>query len=142
MHRWRGVNIGQNVFIGVGALLESSYPWLISIGNQVNIGVRTIIIAHFHFPKDRVMNQKIVKPTIRIEDEAYIGPGVIILPNVKIGRGAVVSAGSVVTHNIPPLVLVRGNPAEPIARCGVPLLHLQPNLDEFYLKLRPIRKKN
>lgn len=142
LHQWRGVHIGNDVFIGTGSLLESSYPWLISIGHRVNIGVRTIIIGHFHFPKDRIMNKRDMKPTVRIEDDAYIGPGVIILPNVTIGKGAVVSAGSVVTRNIPPLVLARGNPAEPVARCGVPLQFLQPNIDEFYVKLRPIRKKD
>jgi acetyltransferase-like isoleucine patch superfamily enzyme len=141
LHRWRGVNIGEDVFIGTGALLETSYPWLISIGSRVNIGVRTIVIAHFHLPKDLVQNPKTVKPTVYIEDDVYIGPGVIVLPNVTIGKGAVVSAGSVVTRNIPSLTLVRGNPAEPIARCGIPLRFLQANVDEFYLKLRPFRKK-
>ena len=45
----------------------------------------------------------------------------IVLPNVTIGHGAVVSAGSVVFSSVPPQTLVRGNPAEPIARCGVSL---------------------
>lgn len=142
MNRWRGVHIGKDVFIGTDVLLETSYPWLISIGNRVNIGMRTTIIGHFHHPEDRVLNRKTVKPTVRIEDEVYIGPGVIILPNVTIGKGAVVSAGSVVTRNIPPLVLARGNPAEPVARCGISLNFLKADVKEFYLKLRPIGKKN
>ena len=51
----------------------------------------------------------------------YIGPGVIVLPNVTIGKGAVVSAGSVVTRSIPAHTLARGNPAMPVAHCGVSL---------------------
>ena len=141
LHRWRGVKIGNEVFIGTDSLLETSYPWLISIGSKVNIGVRAIIIAHFHHPKDWVLDRKTGKPTVRIEDEVYIGPGVIILPNVTIGKGAVVTAGSTVTRNIPPYTLVGGNPAIPIARCGAPLIWNKANLDDFYLKLRPIQKK-
>jgi acetyltransferase-like isoleucine patch superfamily enzyme len=61
------------------------------------------------------------RPTVRIEDDVYLGPGVIVLPNVMIGRGAVVSAGSVVTRSVPPRTLVQGNPAKPVARCGASL---------------------
>jgi acetyltransferase-like isoleucine patch superfamily enzyme/acyl carrier protein len=119
LHRMRGVSIGGNVSIGQGALIETAYPSLVSLGNNVSIGIRSVIIAHMRdsTTRSRLTNE----PTVRIEDDVYIGPGVIVLPNVTIGRGAVVSAGSVVSSSIPPHTLVRGNPAEPIARCGVSL---------------------
>jgi len=47
-----------------------------------------------------------------IEDYAFIGPRAIILPGVKIGRGAVVAAGAVVTKDIPPFSVVGGVPAQ------------------------------
>ena len=72
------------------------------------------------------------------EDEAFIGPGVIILPNVTIGRGAVVAAGSVVSHSVPPMTMVQGNPAKPIAKCGISLAEKH-SLREFYKQLRPIK---
>jgi len=59
--------------------------------------------------------------TVRIEDNVYIGPGAIILPNVTIGHGAVVGVGSVVNRSIPPRTPIQGNPARPIAHCGVSL---------------------
>jgi acetyltransferase-like isoleucine patch superfamily enzyme len=75
--------------------------------------------------------------SVRIEDDVFIGPGAIILPNVTIGHGAVVHAGSVVTRSVPPLTMVRGNPAEPVARCGVPLGRSTP-LRQFYRQLQPL----
>jgi acetyltransferase-like isoleucine patch superfamily enzyme len=63
---------------------------------------------------------------------------VIVLPNVTIGRGAVVSAGSVVTHSVPPQTLVQGNPAKPVAHCGVSLGGGVP-YEQFLRQLTPIK---
>jgi acetyltransferase-like isoleucine patch superfamily enzyme len=110
-HRWRGVKMGRNVWIGYDAIIETSYPFLVTIKDNATIGIRTLILAHF-----QGMNTGVV-----IEESAFLGPGVIILPNVVVGRGAVVAAGSVVTRSVPPMTLVQGNPAVPIARCGIAL---------------------
>jgi serine acetyltransferase len=129
LHRWRGVSIGKNVWIGYDSILETSHPRLIFIGNRVLISVRTTIIAHFHGSNG-----------VHIEDDVWIGPGAIILPNVRIGRGAVVSAGSVVTTSIPSMTMVQGNPARPIAKCGVPL-SIETPIKEFLFNLRPLQMK-
>jgi acetyltransferase-like isoleucine patch superfamily enzyme len=131
MHRLRGVTIGEGVFIGTDALIETSYPALVWIGDGVAIGIRSVIIGHFRGPLPP-------HPTVRIERDAFIGPGVIILPNVTIGKGAVVTAGSVVTKSIPPMTLAQGNPAKPVARCGVPL-GMETPYKEFSRHLRPLR---
>ena len=47
-----------------------------------------------------------------IEDEVWIGANSIVLPGVRVGRGAVIGANSVVSANVPPMVVARGNPAE------------------------------
>jgi acyl-CoA synthetase (AMP-forming)/AMP-acid ligase II/acetyltransferase-like isoleucine patch superfamily enzyme len=119
LHRRRGVSIGKNVSIGMSALIETAYPRLVSIGNNVTIGMRVIIIGHLRDLSDQAISTN--RHTVRIEDDVYLGPGVIVLPNVTIGRGSVVSAGSVVSRSIPPQTLAQGNPAKPIARCGVSL---------------------
>jgi len=140
LHRWRGVKMGTGVHISSDVLIETAYPHWVSVGNAVQIGVRTTIMAHIHALPPRTNkyeNEKYV--SVRIEDDVNIGAGVIVLPNVTIGRGAVVTAGSVVTSSVPPLTMVRGNPARPIARCGIPLTWDTP-LKEFLQKLRPIQK--
>jgi putative colanic acid biosynthesis acetyltransferase WcaF len=52
--------------------------------------------------------------SIRIGAHAFVGLRAIVLPGITIGRGAVVGAGSIVTHNVAPLVIVAGNPAAKI----------------------------
>jgi acyl-CoA synthetase (AMP-forming)/AMP-acid ligase II/acetyltransferase-like isoleucine patch superfamily enzyme/acyl carrier protein len=136
LHRMRGVSIGRNVSIGTGALIETAYPRLVFIGDNVSIGMRVMIIAHFRdaTTQARASHQH----TVRIEHDAYIGPGVIILANVTIGHGAVVSAGSVVSRSVPARTLVRGNPAIPIAHCGVSLGG-GVSYEQFLRNLRPIK---
>ena len=127
LHRWRGVKLGKDAWIGYDAIIETSYPFLVTIKDGATIGIRAIIIAHF---------QGLDKGVV-IEEGAFLGPGVIILPNVVVGRGAVVTAGSVVTRSVPPMTLVQGNPAVPIAKCGIPLdRHV--TLKEFSRRLKPL----
>lgn len=129
LHRWRGVKIGKAVWIGYDAIIETSSPHLVTIKDGATVGIRTLIIAHF-----RGLEKGVV-----IEEDAFLGPGVIILPNVVVGRGSVVTAGSVVSSSVPPMTMVQGNPAKPIARVGKP-----PNMDvsfqEFAASLRPLKQ--
>ncbi len=131
LHRARGVTIGKNSSIGYDSIVETAYPSLVFIGDDVNIGIRVTIIAHF---RGMVPTQKY---TVQIMNDAFIGPGVYILPNVTIGEGAVVAAGSVVNESVPPYTLVQGNPAKPKAKCGVPLSKAV-NYAEFVANLKPI----
>lgn len=109
LHRARGVKIGKAVWIGYDVVLDTARPELIEIEDGVAISMRALVIAHFKEQRG-----------VRIEREAFIGPGAIILPGVSIGRGAVVKAGSVVSQSVPPMTVVQGNPAVPVARCGIP----------------------
>lgn len=129
LHRARGVHIGKRVFIGEDVLLETAYPHLITIEDDAWIGVRVTVIAHM---RERLQG-------VRIEHAAFIGPGVIILPNVTIGHGAVVTAGSVVTRSVPPMTVVQGNPAVPVATCGV-LLTPTTSMKEFSRQLKPLAR--
>ena len=124
LHRARGVNIGENVWIGYDVVLETAYPELITIEDGASIGIRAMVIAHFRETRG-----------VKIEQEVFIGPGAIILPSVVVGRGAVVTAGSVVTRSVPPMTVVQGNPAVVIATCGVPL-RADVSIKEFARTLR------
>jgi acetyltransferase-like isoleucine patch superfamily enzyme len=111
------------------------------IGKRVAIGIRTTIIAHFEYKGiDRRTGEpfKSDEVSVRIGDDAFIGPAVVILPDVTIGEGAVVTAGSVVSRSVPPLTMVQGNPAKPVARSTIPL-GLHTPLHEYYRQLKPIR---
>jgi heptaprenylglycerol acetyltransferase len=139
LHRARGVKIGEDTFIGSDALIETSCPHLVSIGRGVAIGIRATLIAHFRdaISADAEVDRSSDAVSIRIDDDAFIGAGAIIMPNVTIGKGAVVTAGSVVTKSVPAMTMVHGNPAEPVARCGVPL-GLSTPIKQFYRQLRPL----
>jgi serine acetyltransferase len=111
LHRARGVQIGKGVFISQDVVLETEYPNLITIEDRAWLGIRVTIVAHM----------RELRQGVKIEHDAFVGPGVLVLPNVTIGHGAVVTAGSVVTRSVPPMSVVQGNPAVPVARCGIPL---------------------
>jgi carbonic anhydrase/acetyltransferase-like protein (isoleucine patch superfamily) len=127
LHRWRGVHIEGDVWIGYDAIIETAFPELVTIKNGATIGIRAMIIAHF-----RGLDHGVV-----IEENAFIGPGAIVLPNVVIGRGAVVAAGSVVSSSVPAGVMVQGNPAKPRARVGVPP-SMGTDFRKFVASLRPL----
>ena len=126
LHRARGVQIGKNVWIGYDVILETSRPHLIKLEENCELSMRVTVIAHFRGPTG-----------VTIERDAFIGPGAIILPNVVVGRGAVVTAGSVVTRSVPPMTVVQGNPAVPVAKCGIPL-GPETTLKEFSRRLTPL----
>ena len=126
LHRWRGVKIGKNVWIGYDAIIETSYPHLVTILDGAAIGMRATIIAHFREEEG-----------VTIQENAFIGPGAIILPGIVIGQGAVVTAGSVVTQSVPRMTLVQGNPAKAIATVGIPL-KMSVSVKQFSKRLRPL----
>jgi acetyltransferase-like isoleucine patch superfamily enzyme len=125
LHRARGVSIGTDVWIGYDVILDTSRPFLITLEDRCVLSMRVTVVAHFRESMG-----------VKIEEDAFIGPGAIILPNIVIGRGSVVTAGSVVTRSVPPMTVVQGNPAVPVAQCGMPL---GPDVTykEFSRRLRP-----
>lgn len=71
----------------------------------------------FDNPSNRINTNGNSKP-VYISDNVWIGAGSIILPGVKIGQGAVVAAGSIVTKNVEDMTVVGGNPAKVINMKG------------------------
>lgn len=86
------------------------------IGRQVNIGPNVTITTVKH---DETEHEKAVTAPIRICDNVIIYAGAIICPGVTIGKNAIVGAGSVVLHDVPPNSFVAGNPAKLIRMISV-----------------------
>jgi acetyltransferase-like isoleucine patch superfamily enzyme len=109
------LKIGHRSYVGYGVGISVCKE--VSIGNDVLIAGRVSIMGHDGHPVDPIKrrDQSPVVPeelaSIMIEDDVWIGEAAIILKGVKIGRGAVIAAGSVVTKNVPPCAVIAGNPA-------------------------------
>lgn len=88
-------------------------PFHTDYGNDVLIGptVQLLTINHQENPFEKSITRW--KP-IAIGDMVWIGGGVIVLPGVTIGDNAIISAGAVVTHDVPENTVVAGNPAKVI----------------------------
>jgi acetyltransferase-like isoleucine patch superfamily enzyme len=99
--------------------------------------MRVTIIGHFLGMEGVSVEQRQV--SVDIGEDVWIGPGSLILPNVKIGKGAVVVAGSVVSGSVPPGIVVQGNPARPVARCPVPI-RAGMSFETFLGQLQPLEE--
>lgn len=106
---WR-LRIGDNCIIGNDAMLDARNG--IVIGNNVSLSMGVWIWTMEHDPQDSYYGAR--GGQVVIEDYSWISCRVVILPGVKIGKGAVVAAGAVVTKDIPPYTIVGGVPAKVI----------------------------
>jgi acetyltransferase-like isoleucine patch superfamily enzyme len=107
----KNIHIGDHCFINKRTLLDGRGGQLL-IGNNVDIAQEVNIWTLTHDPHHdyhNVMGQDVI-----IEDHAWIASRATLMPGVRIGRGAVVAAGSVVTKDVPPMTIVAGTPAKPI----------------------------
>jgi hypothetical protein len=132
LHRWRGVRIGRNVFIGDDVYLENEYPECVEIGENVEIALRTVLLAHLRGPG------KII-----IKRNAWVGACCLISTvnerTLTIGEGAVVGAGSIVTSSLPDHVFVKAGSIAPVATVSTPLA-IAPSYLAFLRGLRPLRR--
>lgn len=113
------ISIGDNCNIGIHSHITAIN--CISIGNNVLTGPRVLITDNAHgtssvaevdiAPLSRALHS--AGPVI-IEDNVWIGEAAMIMPNVHIGKGAIVAANSVVTHDVQPYTIVGGVPAKVI----------------------------
>lgn len=135
LHRLRGVRVGQRVWISHFVYIDDVRPEEISIGDNCTIGLRTTIFAHLYWgPKKPQSNGKVI-----IEKDVFVGPHCVILPNVCIGEGAVIKAGTVVSRNVPPHTFWGAPSAEPLGTATVPLT-AEHTYEEFVQGMRLRRK--
>lgn len=120
------MTIGNNVYIGKYCTLQAD----MEIGNNIDIANNVGLIGKYDHDYSKVgvsikdapwigdgtynfwgKNQKII-----IEDDVWIGYGAIVFTGVHVHRGAIIAAGSVVTHEVPKYAIVGGNPARVLGR--------------------------
>lgn len=115
-HMWanffdpRNIEIGEDTIIGDHAFLDGRDK--IKIGSHTDIASSVMIYNSEHDVSSADFGA-ILAP-VEVGDYVFIGPRVIIMPNVKIGKAAVVAGGAVVTKDVDPFTIVGGVPAKPI----------------------------
>lgn len=109
LYRGLGVSIGMNTLIGGGTWIDCVYvKGKVKIGSNVLVSGHSILIAHDPWKSGEII----------IEDGAWIGVSSTIIFPVRIGRNAIIGAGSVVTRDIPENAVAVGVPARVIKYRG------------------------
>lgn len=114
IHMWanffqpKNIKIGEDTIIGDHIFLDGRAS--LKIGNHVDIASSVMIYNSEHDVEAHDFSA--IEEPVEIGDYCFIGPRAIILPGVKIGKGAVVAAGAVVTKDVPNFAIVGGVPAK------------------------------
>jgi virginiamycin A acetyltransferase len=126
-HPEEGLQIGNYVSIGGNVLFL--------LGGNHQFDCFTCYPLYSKLFRTNPLYDAHTKGKIIIEDEVWIGSSVIVLSGVRIGKGSIIAAGSVVTTSIPPYTLSGGNPAKIIkSRFDLDTIHL---LSGIYLNKIP-----
>lgn len=107
------VSIGNDVLINEGCKIGGQRG--ISIGNFVLLAYNVNLVSENHEYRNYLLpikTQGYYGGPIYIEDDVWVGANAVVLPNVTIGRGAIVGANAVVTKDVPPYAIVGGVPAK------------------------------
>jgi maltose O-acetyltransferase len=116
---WRlsGVMVGKDAFLNLGLTVIDNYRGnVIKLGERVAVAPKVILIAdsdpnHSILGKIPSFNKR---GSVTIDDDSWIGAGVIILPGVHVGKCAAIGAGAIVTENVDDYAIMAGNPARKI----------------------------
>ena len=134
------IEIGDDCKISHGAILATYGGWIrlgsnttvnpytviyghggTAIGHDVRIATHVVIIPGNHIYNDPcapIFAQGDTREGIVVEDDVWIGAHATILDGCTVGRGSIIAAGAVVTHDVPPLAVVAGCPARVINHRG------------------------
>lgn len=116
IHMWasffqpQNIRIGEDSVIGDHAFLDGRADLI--IGDHVDIASHVLIYNSEHDIESKAF--KAIEDKVGIDNYVFIGSRVTILPGVKIGKGAIVAAGAVVTRDVPSFSIVGGVPAKVI----------------------------
>lgn len=100
---------GEKLTIGNFVSIAPGVQFLLGVNHQLNTFTTFPLYSRFIQRSNR---DALVKGPIIIEDEVWIGTDAIIFSGVRIGKGAIISAGAIVTKDVPPYSIVGGTPAK------------------------------
>ena len=117
--RLSGFEVGKNVY--TSKCLEiadlASRKKTVTFGDRVSIGPNVTIITDSSPNFSRLIKLfPLVSKNVIIENDVWLGAGVIILPGVTIGECSVIGAGSIVTKDVPPYSVAIGIPAKVVSK--------------------------
>ena len=110
-------DIAARLHIGEGCLVAPGVTFgldaEITLGRNVSVSPQATLYTATHSLGfgSRRMNLAVTPKPLHIEDGVWVGIQSLILPGLTLGHGCIVSAGSVVTQDVPPNAMVSGNPA-------------------------------
>ena len=113
-----GWSLGENVYFPADITIPVAFNGNsgdLKLGDRVSIGPRVTLVVNAYPNSSKLRNLFHKKESRRtINNDAWLGAGVIVLQGVTIGEYAIVGAGAVVTKDIPPYSIAVGNPARVI----------------------------
>ena len=118
-----GVRVGRDVYIGEDLIIiDEPADWgMVSIGNRAAISPRVTLVVSSRPNESRIAPYVPVRHApVTVGDDAWLGTGVVVMPGITIGEGAVIAANSVVTRDVEPYTMVGGAPARIIQQVSVP----------------------
>jgi acetyltransferase-like isoleucine patch superfamily enzyme len=107
------LEIGSGTYINSGVSISACQS--VTVGERCMIGPRVLIMDNDFHTAGEPTRFPSSHPVV-LEDEVWLGAAAIVLKGVRIGRGASIGAGSVVTKDVPPGAVVAGVPARPIGQ--------------------------
>lgn len=105
-----GFKSGKNFHYNSGYPIDSNWPWLISVGDNVTLATGAKLLAHDASTAPGCHYTKI--GIVKLGNNVFIGCNSIVLCNVRIGDNVIVGAGSVVTDDLESNGVYAGNPAK------------------------------
>jgi len=129
-----GARIGEGVVIR--SRVNVTFPWRLTLGDHVWLGEETLIIslAAVTIESNCCISQRaflctgshdfsspgfnLITRPVTIRAGSWVAAAAFIAPGIEVGQGSMVAAGSVVLNDVPPQVIVRGNPATVVKQLG------------------------